>query len=124
MKSKTAEASDRLDAEAKTPSAGVVTLHPNAAELYRRRVADLQDALNASDDSRQQAAAILRAMIDHLVLVPGAARGQVAIELHGDLAGVLNLAHDSENGRNPGALLLVAGERSGHYHPTTPVVWV
>ncbi len=39
-------------------------LHPNAAELYRRRVADLQNALNATDDSRQQAASVLRAMID------------------------------------------------------------
>ncbi len=77
-------------------------LHPNAAELYRRHVADLQNALNATDDSCQQAASVLRAMIDRLALAPG----QVAVDLHGNLAGVLNLAHDSENGRNPGALLV------------------
>ncbi len=49
-------------------------------------------------------------MIDKLAIAPGAARGQVAIDLHGDLAGVLNLAYGPQTPGNPRALLLVAGE--------------
>ena len=48
-------------AEAASPTP-VVTLHPNAAELYRRRVAELETAL-AQPDIASEAAAALAALI-------------------------------------------------------------
>ena len=45
-----------------TPSPAPI-LHPNLAELYRRQVENLHEALNASD-SRTEAAEILRATLD------------------------------------------------------------
>ncbi len=66
--------------------------------------------LNATDDSRQQAAAVLCAKIDRLVLSPGAKPGQVAVDLHGNWAGVLNLAHAPEQTGSGFVVSMVAGE--------------
>ena len=44
-------------------------LHPNMAELYREKVAELHAALN-SDDRRAGAADILRTLISAIVLTP------------------------------------------------------
>ncbi|MBT6986788.1 MAG: hypothetical protein HN956_20710, partial [Rhodospirillaceae bacterium] len=43
--------------------------HPNLAELYRRKVEKLHEALNAPD-SRTEAAEILRGIIDRIELRP------------------------------------------------------
>ncbi len=40
--------------------AQVIEFHPNAPDLYRRRVNDLQKALNADDETRREAISILR----------------------------------------------------------------
>ena len=83
--------------EAASP-APVVTLHPNAAELYRRRVAELETAL-AQPDIASEAAAALAALIDEVVLTPDpAAADGLAVDLHGDLALIPSLA-SSGSGR-------------------------
>ena len=69
-----------------------VQLHPNAAEIYRARVADLQLQL-ARPEVAVEAATTLAALIQRIVLTPDAtADGGLAADLHGDLATILALA--------------------------------
>ncbi len=70
-----------------------IQLHPNAAEIYRAKVAELEAALNAAE-IRAEASEALRALIDRVVLVPdGEAPDGLRAELHGDLAMILHLGH-------------------------------
>ncbi len=86
-------------------------LHPNLAEVYRQKIQNLRDALN-QDDSRADAAGLLRSLIDEIRLVP--VDGQLDIYLVGNLAAILDLCEK----KHPGAsdtgvqITLVAGARS------------
>ena len=60
--------------------------HPNLAELYRRKVEKLNEALNAPD-SRSEAAEILRGIIDRIELRP-MGRGKFEIDLAGDIVNI------------------------------------
>ena len=71
----------------------VIDLHPNLAELYRRKVTDLQGALNADPVTRAEAVAILRSLIDKIVLHPGKKRGELSVELDGQLDSIVEFAH-------------------------------
>jgi hypothetical protein len=75
-------------ASAERPS--VVRLHPNAAEIYRRKVAELELALN-HDSIRAEAAEILRSLIDRVVLTPDALDS-----LDAQLDGVLALSNPEQ----------------------------
>ncbi len=68
-------------------------LHPNMAGVYQRKIQDLHAALN-SEDSKVEAAEILRTLIDAIVLTPE--DDELTIYLKGDLAGILNLAQNKE----------------------------
>ena len=76
---------------AQPSQAPAVALHPNLAELYRRKVAELEAALN-DERIKADAAEILRSLIDKVVLTPApeAPHGLKA-ELHGDLASIVSL---------------------------------
>ena len=107
----------------------VVRLHPNASALYAAKVADLQAALN-HPDIRVEAMEALQTLIERIVLTPNEnAPDKLAIELHGDLATILNLASaaatplgksagsaDEQNPRSrsvpEGLLSVVAGARN------------
>ena len=66
-----------------------VRLHPNAAEIYRAKVARLEESLNAPE-IRLEAAEALRSLISRIVLTPDAtAPDGLVAELHGDLATIL-----------------------------------
>jgi site-specific DNA recombinase len=81
---------EALLAEAGTPT--VIRLHPNAAEVYRRKVAELELALN-DDAIKAEAGEIIRSLIDRIVLTPSAgAPDGLDARLHGDLAAVLALS--------------------------------
>jgi site-specific DNA recombinase len=68
----------------------VPVLHPNLPELYRRKVEALEAALR--DPATAAAAAeALRGLIDAILVFPGARRGEVTMELRGDLAAFLHL---------------------------------
>ncbi len=88
-----------------------VRLHPNLAEVYRQKIQNLRDALN-QDDSRVDAAGLLRSLIDEIRLVP--VDGQLDIYLVGNLAAILDLCAK----KHPGAsdtgvqITLVAGARN------------
>ena len=109
-----------------------VRLHPNAAEVYRAKVAELEASLNAAD-IRLEASEALRSLISRIVLTPdGTAPDGLAAELHGDLATILRLASQrkAEDGRRPRVMVrgaaspeplfrgtqlsVVAGNRSYH----------
>ena len=87
-----------------------IRLHPNLAEVYRRRVENLREALGR-DDAREEAVAILRGLIDQIRLE--SAEGQLGIYLVGNLAAILGLCTK----KHPGSLeagvevTLVAGAR-------------
>ena len=68
-------------------------LHPGMAGHYRKEVERLHEALS-DDDHRHEAAEIIRALVDKIVLhpQPESAETTMAIDLHGDLAGILSLA--------------------------------
>jgi hypothetical protein len=55
----------------------VPDVHPNVAELYRRKVERLTEALNDPED-RAEAASALRGVIEKIVLTPGAKRDEIS----------------------------------------------
>ena len=83
--------------------------HPNAVNIYKQKVADLSTALSADDVVRDEAAAALRNLVDKIVAHPGEKRGQFELELHGQLAGALNLAKYGNGGGGRGIRTLDTG---------------
>ena len=87
------------------------------AELYRRKVAALHQALE-DDPTREEAMELIRSLIDAIVLVPY--DGRLRIEVRGDLAAILAFG---EGRKNPGQvdrdsaeqIKVVAGERNHLY---------
>ena len=80
---------DALVAKLAEAPADTPDVHPNIAELYRRKVARLAEALNDPAD-RDEAADALRALIDQVVLTPGDRRGEVHAVLHGEFGAILD----------------------------------
>ena len=74
------EITERL---ARAPS-DIPDIHPNVADIYRRKVARLADALNHPED-RHEATAALRGLIERIVLAPGRKRGELHATLHGEI---------------------------------------
>jgi hypothetical protein len=121
---------DMLEAERKDldarltalPAPTPATLHPGLADIYARKVADLAAALD-QDDTRAEAADILRGLIEKITLRPDpdAANGHV-IEIYGELGAILALcgATDGANaktrtgGAGIGQVTMVAGTGFGH----------
>ena len=60
------------------------------ADVYRRKVEQLADALNGDDLASCSAREALRALIERVVLTPTA--GGVTIDLIGEQAGILDVA--------------------------------
>lgn len=120
-------------------AAAPIVLHPNLAELYRRRVADLETALAASPHDRAAAFAALRGMIERVIVhawpgedAAGLPRTELRLELHGSLAGIL-AALETEKGApvSRGALperavsMMVAGGGSVRFPHAPPlVIWL
>ncbi len=110
--SSSASTRDRLlelearEAELKRELAGAAAadpppaLHPHLAETYRRKVADLETALN-DPASRAEAALALRALIEAVIVRPEA-DGNLALELFGELAALLRLGAAQTQTAAPG----------------------
>ena len=64
-------------------------LHPSMAAVYRERMAALHEALQ-QDETRAQAAEMIRSLVSEIVLKPE--DGALQIDVHGDLAGILTIA--------------------------------
>jgi len=63
-------------------------IHPNVADIYRRKVARLADALNHPED-RHEAADALRGLIERIVLKPGPKPRQPDVTLYGELGTIV-----------------------------------
>lgn len=83
---------DRLLSE--TPRAPVL-MHPSMSERYRAEVTELTRLLGCSE-RRTEAADALRSLIDRIILTPNEDRTSLVVDLHGDLAGIINLAADRD----------------------------
>ena len=68
-------------------------IHPNMSEIYRRRVENLHNLL-IDPASKDEASEIIRSLIDRIVLSP--MNGELQIDLHGELAAILNFCQDSK----------------------------
>ena len=88
------------------------------AELYRRKVTDLAQALE-HPDTRSEAAEAIRGLVDAIVLVP--AQGRLRIELKGNLAAMLSAAENAKRSPETGDLLLqVAMVAGAGFEPAEP----
>ena len=95
LKGKRARLSAQL--EAATPALPVA-LQPNLPELYRRQVEQLEAALN-DRLIRDEAAEVLRELIEKVLLVPRAERKGLDAVLYGDLARILQLCAAADEKR-------------------------
>ncbi len=77
-----------------TTGPAAVSVHPNLAEAYRRRVAELESLLE-DPELRDEAMEAIRSMIERIVVKPRDGGG-VELELHGDLARILALCSANE----------------------------
>lgn len=82
---------EALEAELSEADSPPPLLHPNMVEVYHRKINELHQALT-SDDTKTEAAEILRTLIDAIVLTPE--DSELSIYLKGDLAGILTLAQN------------------------------
>ena len=104
-----------LTAKVRQAPARAPLLHPNLAEVYRKKVENLREVLD-DDDTRPEATSILRDLVDEIRLHPE--ENALKIELIGDLARILSFANQNPR-RNKTAgveITLVAG---GGFEPPT-----
>lgn len=68
-------------------------LHPNMAHHYRAQVEELYTTLQEDSEARRMTATdVLRSLVKEIVLTPDPQSGELQIEVHGDLAGILTIA--------------------------------
>ncbi|WP_142850896.1 recombinase family protein [Telmatospirillum sp. J64-1] len=97
---------DKVTSEIKRLTEGdaaVIELHPGAADRWRAWVANLLEALRGSDEQTRRAVELVRSMVAYIEVIPGEARGEKYLRLHGHLAQIVNLAQ-----RKPGEALSTA----------------
>jgi site-specific DNA recombinase len=101
-----------IERELQTTVAPAPRLHPNIAEAYRGKVAELNAALEADDAG--PARELIRGLVEAIVLVPE--DGKLRVEVRGELAAILRLsgcANEKTPAVGPGLLVdqikLVAG---------------
>jgi site-specific DNA recombinase len=92
-----------------------IRLHPNAADMYRHKVADLKAAL-ASADAENRAAAFqaIRELVEAVLIHPTAPYRFVEIEIKGRIAALLQRPEEAAYPESKGALVAGVG-----FEPTT-----
>ena len=95
-------------------------IHPNVAELYRRKVENLHAALGA-DDTRAEAADILRGLIEAILIRPD--EGGTEVELVGDIVNMLKLPTKGSSSLDDhkSSVKVVAGARNHRELSLPPV---
>ncbi len=93
-----------------------ILLHPGLSELYREQVANLTTALR--DPSPQaEATSIIRSLLSEIRLIPD--DGTYAIELVGELAGILALGSSQKEQSRPWAACSTVMVAGVGFEPTT-----
>jgi DNA invertase Pin-like site-specific DNA recombinase len=103
-----------IEARLRDAPADLPDVNPSVAEVYRRKVARLADALGDNQAS-QEAASAIRSLIGDVVLTPGERRGEVNATLRGELLAILDIASGGNTPRTaaPGVITnAVAGPRN------------
>jgi site-specific DNA recombinase len=94
-------------------------LHPNIAELYRRKVERLIESL-ASPDMTPDAAEAIRGLVERVTLSPGEKRGEIMATLHGDLAAIVEWTERRKNKTDiPGMGMSVSVVAGTGFEPVT-----
>jgi site-specific DNA recombinase len=105
-----------LERELEIAAAPPVELHPRVGDLYRQQVADLKAFLASQEpDDRSQAHALLRQLVERIVVRPTGPYGPVEFDVYGQLAGLFQLSDPVPATRSLGAM--VAGARYQRYLP-------
>lgn len=89
-----------LEARLAEPAPSLPAIHPGLAEMYRRKVAHLETALN-DPSNRVAARDAIRGLIEKVSITPGDKRGEVNITLYGELAALLEFAGQKNKDRTP-----------------------
>ena len=97
-----------LEAEIATTQAPAPRLHPNLAELYRQRVAELAAALRAED--ADHARSVIRGLVEEIRLLPEGDRHR--IEVRGELGAILRLSEAANAAETEVQIKMVAGMRN------------
>jgi site-specific DNA recombinase len=94
------------------PAPSPIRLHPNLAELYRRKVAALHEALR-DPNTQAEALEIMRSLIEQVIVHPREAGG-FEVELVGEIASMVEVAMGGErkNAALGGAALDAGSRRS------------
>ena len=84
-----------LTNELETTDEPPALLHPTMAHEYRKRISALYEALQ-DEETRPQAAELVRTLIDRIVLTPNDGGDALEILVKGDIAGILDLAANTK----------------------------
>jgi len=68
-----------------------VLMHPGIAKKYHKEITDLVESLNTSE-RRQEAANLIRSLIEKVILTPAKKKEGLTVDLYGDLAGILSIS--------------------------------
>ncbi len=93
-----------------------ILLHPGLSELYREQVANLTTALR-DPSSQAEATSIIRSLLSEIKLIPD--DGTYAIELVGELAGILALGSSHKEQSRPWAACSTVMVAGVGFEPTT-----
>ncbi|MFC5084885.1 recombinase zinc beta ribbon domain-containing protein [Microvirga arabica] len=91
------------------PSLPNVSVHPNLAALYRRKVEELESLLEDAEH-KDEAMELIRSLIERIELSPREEGGLQAV-LHGDLARILVLCSAGAEEAKPTRAVAVAGSK-------------
>jgi hypothetical protein len=81
-----------------------IALHPNAAERYKQKVADVHAALKKGDSASREAIALVRGLIERITITPTPRDKPPKLELIGNLAALMR-----ESSENTVTVPIVAG---------------
>jgi site-specific DNA recombinase len=96
----------------------LVELHPNVGDIYRKKVRDLRTYMaGADDENRADAFRAIRELVEKVVIIPkGAPYKGYDIEIHGQLAALLEASQRGTMREPQSMVALVAGVG---FEPTT-----
>jgi site-specific DNA recombinase len=108
-----------IDSDLKVKQGDIeIAIHPNLPDLYRRKVARLQQVLE-DEATRPQAVEIIRSLLDRIEVHPGQPLGRCEVMIVGALAQIIAFAHQKTTAASSGdggTFLMVAGVG---FEPTT-----
>ncbi len=87
-----------LEQEIGSASTPPIRLHPNLAQVYRRKVERLQHALN-DPEIREEAIQVLRSLLERVVVAP--AETGFEVEIVGDIAQMIEIGMDEDQKKGP-----------------------